>query len=207
MELPPPGRTGTLGLLRSPRLARLYFCCGLFESAWMGFGFMVPIHGTQIGLSASSIGMLAGAAGVLLVASRLFMTRLLRVLTPWQLLLLGMLLIGTGFVGFAQVTQFAWLAAFAMLIGLGQGIVGPMLNALIYDQAPAHEAGEAMGLRTLINNICQAAMPLMAGALGAALGLAPVFWVLAAALYGTAWSSRAHWWHGRREKQQRHGSQ
>lgn len=202
-------RTGTLGLLRSPRLSRLYFSCGLFEAAWMGFGFMLPIHGTQLGLGASDIGMIAGAAAVLLVLSRLFMPRVLRRFAPWQLLIAGMLFIGTGFVGFAQVTTFAWLAAFGAVVGLGQGLAGPMLNALIYEQAPAHEAGEAMGLRTLINNVSQGGLPLIAGALGAALGLAPVFWALAIGMFGTAWSSRAHWiaaeraYHERRRERQR----
>lgn len=188
-----PRRSGTLGLLRSPSLARLWVCCALFESAWMGFGFMVPIHGSNLGFSASRIGMIAGAAGVVLFLSRVFMRQLLARLSPWQLLVAGMTMIGLGFAGFAMATQFIWLAASAGLIGFGQGIASPMLNALLYECAPAHETGEALALRTLINNVSQGTIPLLAGAIGAAAGLAPVFWGLAAGMLGMSWTSRA-WW-------------
>jgi len=188
-----PRRSGTLGLLRSPSLARLWVCCALFECAWMGFGFMVPIHGSNLGFSASSIGMIAGAAGITLFISRVFMRQLLARLTPWRLLVAGMVLVGLGFAGFALATQFIWLAASAGLIGFGQGIASPMLNALLYESAPAHETGEALALRTLINNVSQGAIPLLAGAVGAAIGLTPVFWGLSAAMLGMSWSSRAYW--------------
>lgn len=201
---PVPARSGTLGLLRAPALVRLWVCCAMFESAWMGFGFMVPIRGTDLGFSASSIGLIAGAAGVMIVMTRAFMTQLLRRFTPWQLLIAGLLFVALGFTGFALATQFAWLVACGALIGTGQGLASPMLNALIYEAAPAHEAGEAMALRTVINNVSQGSIPLIAGAVSSVLGLAPVFWLLAAGLFGTVWSSRAQW--GRRRSGRRDGA-
>jgi predicted MFS family arabinose efflux permease len=193
-----PARTGTLGLLRAPGLARLYACCALFECAWMGFGFMLPIHGTALGLNASRIGLVVGAAGVMLVITRSFMTQLLRRFTPWQLLLLGMALVGWGYIGLASAGNFGQLVASGTLIGLGQGITGPMLNALIYEFAPPDGIGAALGLRTLINNVSQAGMPLLAGAAGASLGFTPVFWALAAGMLAMTWSSRGQWRRGRR---------
>jgi predicted MFS family arabinose efflux permease len=188
-----PARGGSLALLRTRPLTRLYVACGLFEMAWMGFGFILPIHGTNLGFSASDIGLIAGAAGVMLMISRLFMTWLLRRLTPWQLLIAGMVLLGTGFIGIALTSQYALLIVSGAVIGLGQGIAGPMLNALIYEYAPAHEAGEAMGLRTLINNVSQGVIPLVAGGVGAMFGLVPVFWGMALSMIGIGWSSRSFW--------------
>ena len=121
------------------------------------------------------------------------MTWLLRRLTPWQLLITGTVLLGIGFVGVAATTQFMLMVASSAVIGLGQGLSGPMLNALIYEYAPSHEAGEAMGLRTLINNISQGVIPLVAGGVGAVFGLAPVFWGMAISMLGMGWSSRAFW--------------
>ena len=201
-RIPAPARSGTLALLRAPYLSRLYVSCGLLEAAWMGFGFLLPIHGTNLGLSASDIGLIAGSAAVMLVISRIFMPQILRNATPWQLLIAGMSLIGVGFIGFSQVSQFGWMVSFSAVIGLGQGVAGPMMNALVYEHAPAHEAGEAMGLRTLINNVSQSALPLLAGSIGAAFGLMPVFLALATGMLGTAWSSRALWHANRHGKAQ-----
>lgn len=197
-----PARSGAMGLLRAPYLSRLYVACGLLEAAWMGFGFLLPIHGTHLGLSASDIGLIAGSAAVMLVISRIFMPQILRKATPWQLLIGGMALIGMGYVGFSQVSHFGLLVLFSAVIGLGQGVAGPMMNALVYEHAPAHEAGEAMGLRTLINNVSQSALPLLAGSIGAAFGLVPVFLALAIGMLGMSWSSRALWHAGRHGKAQ-----
>ena len=139
------------------------------------------------------IGLIAGASGVMLMVSRIFMTWLLRHLTPWQLLIAGMGLLGLGFMGVALTTQFILLVASSAVIGLGQGLSGPMLNALIYEYAPSHETGEAMGVRTLINNVSQGTIPLIAGGVGAAFGLAPVFWGMAVSMLAMGWSSRAFW--------------
>jgi hypothetical protein len=47
-----------------------------------------------------------------------------------------------------------------------------------------------VGVRTLLLNVSQARIPLMFGALGAALGMAPVVWSMAAALLAGAWYAR-----------------
>ena len=55
---------------------------------------------------------------------------------------------------------------------------------LLHDSAPAGRAGEALGLRTTLINGSQTIMPLMFGAVGAALGMGPVFWSIALVLVG-----------------------
>ena len=199
-----PARSGTLGLLREPALKPLWICGAIFESGWMCFGFMLPILGTQLGFSASKIGLIAGAAGLTLFFTRGSLTPLLRRFTPWQLILAGLALSGIGFTGMALAHEFLWMAICAGLIGIGQGASSPMMSALIYERAPAHETGEAMAVRTLIANGSQGSMPLVAGALSSAIGLAPVFWIVAAGLFGSAWVYRAQW--RRRRLQQRDGA-
>jgi len=186
-------RTGTLGMLRAPALRRLWVCCAMFEAAWMGFTFMLPIVGTQLGFSASRIGMIAGAAGFMLFLTRACLTPLLQRFTPWQLLITGLALGGAGFIGLAFASGFLWMALCGGLLGAGQGACSPMLSALIYENAPAHEKGEAMAMRTLISSSSQCTTPLLAGALTSAFGVAPVFLLLAAGMAGASWSSRARW--------------
>ena len=59
-----------------------------------------------------------------------------------------------------------------------------MIMSLVMTHAPAGRGGEAVGVRTLLLNGSQTGIPLLFGALGAAFGMAPVFWVMALALLG-----------------------
>ena len=186
-------RSGTMAMLRSPALRHLWVCCTAFEAGWMGFTFMLPIVGTQLGFSASKIGLIAGTAGFTLFLTRGILTQLLRWMTPWQLLITGLALGGIGFTGFIFATEFAWMAGFALFIGFGQGACSPMLTALVYENAPAHEKGQAMAMRTMTSNISQFSTPLVAGILSAALGATAVFVALAAFMGGVSWSSRKRW--------------
>jgi hypothetical protein len=59
-----------------------------------------------------------------------------------------------------------------------------MIMSLLYAHAPPGRGGEAVGVRTLLLNFSQAGIPLLFGALGAALGIAPAFWAMAVVLAG-----------------------
>ena len=89
------------------------------------------------------------------------------------------------------VSDVRLLVALAFLLGMGLGGAQPMIMALLYNKAPPGRGGEAVGVRTLLLNFSQAGIPLMFGALGAALGMAPVFWTMAIALIGGAWRRAA----------------
>ena len=68
--------------------------------------------------------------------------------------------------------------------------VQPMIMALLYDKAPPGRGAEAVGVRTLLLNFSQSGIPLMFGALGAALGMTPVFVFMAFALGAGGWYAR-----------------
>jgi len=46
---------------------------------------------------------------------------------------------------------------------------------LIYDRAPPGRSGEALGLRSTINNLMHIVVPMIFGSIGSAFGVAPVF--------------------------------
>jgi len=79
------------------------------------------------------------------------------------------------------------LAATSFLLGLGLGATQPSIMALIYACAPAGRAGEAVGVRTVVLNTSSTFLPLAFGGIGAALGMLPVFWSMAAALAAGGW--------------------
>jgi MFS family permease len=77
--------------------------------------------------------------------------------------------------------------AVSFVLGIGLGGVQPMIMSMLYEKAPAGRGGEAVGMRTQLLNITQAAIPLIFGALGAALGMTPVFLAMGAAVLWGAW--------------------
>jgi hypothetical protein len=74
------------------------------------------------------------------------------------------------------------LLALSFLLGIGLGGTQPFLMALLYAKAPAGRGAEVLSVRTWIINFCQTSVPLASGALGAALGMLPVFWAMGASL-------------------------
>ena len=65
-----------------------------------------------------------------------------------------------------------------------------MLMSLLYGLAPPGRGGEAVGIRSTLLTGSQTFIPLSFGALGGALGMAPVFWMMAACLAGTVYYVR-----------------
>ena len=63
--------------------------------------------------------------------------------------------------------------------------------SLSYERSPAGRTGEMTGLRLTVNNVARISMPVACGAVGAALGSSPVFWMNAGNLLFTSWLSRS----------------
>jgi predicted MFS family arabinose efflux permease len=177
-------------LLRIPTLRRVFVVSGLLSMAWDLFTFVMPIHGSRLGLSASTIGLILGCFGAAVFVVRLALPALVHRLSEWKMLIAAMFISGLGLAMLPLVSDVALLMALAFVLGMGLGGAQPMIMALLYNKAPPGRGGEAVGVRTLLLNLSQAGIPLMFGALGAALGMAPVFWSMAAALLAGGWYAR-----------------
>ena len=186
-------KQSVVDLLRDPRIRRIYGVSVMANATWSIFGLLIPIYGAQVGLSASSIGLILGSYAVASFAIRALMTLLQRLFTGWQLMILSVLLSGACFVVLPLFTGVVALMIVSFMIGLGMGLSGPLSQALLYEASPAERVGEVMGLRVTAMNTTQTVMPLASGAVTAALGAAPVFWTLAAALLGGSWLVRGQW--------------
>ena len=173
-----------LDLLRDVRLRRLFITMAILTVAWDVYGFAIPVHGTNIGLSASEIGLVmatfAAATFTVRLATPFFINRI----HPWTVLVVSLFVAGISFLGLPFTTNVGTMMAIMFLLGLGLGAPQPMVMMLLHDSAPAGRAGEALGLRTTLINGSQTIMPLMFGAVGAALGMGPVFWSIALVLVG-----------------------
>jgi len=184
---------GVLQLLRGRNLRRIYGVSVLSASIWNIFLFLMPIYGAQIGLSAATIGAIIGSFSFGTIVVRVLVPLLTRRFTPWQLLIMALVFASASFLGFPAVTGAPMLILFSFSLGMGLGLSGPLSLSLLHDASPPDRIGEAVGLRVMLMNASQTAVPLFAGAIGAALGVGPVFWVLAAALLAGSYSVRRQW--------------
>ena len=177
-------------LLRIPVMLRVFIISGLLSMCWDLYSFVMPIHGSGIGLSASTIGLILGSFGAATFVFRLILPWVVHRFDERKLLICALLLTGVMLALIPLVQSVPLLMAVSFVLGIGLGGTQPILMAMLYEKAPAGRGAEAVGMRTLLLNITQAGIPLIFGALGAALGMTPVFFAMGAALLWGAWYVR-----------------
>jgi len=192
LRLPPPhahaagpdAGHGIADLWRRRELRQIFIASGLLATAWDMFTFAIPIYGSRIGLSATSIGLVLGSFSAATFVIRTFIPALTRRLTAWPLLTVSLGVAGATYFLFPFAERAQPLMALAFMLGLGLGMSQPMVMSLLHNTAPQGRVGEAVGMRMTLINMSQTGMPLLFGALGAALGMGPVFWAMALLLSG-----------------------
>jgi predicted MFS family arabinose efflux permease len=174
-------------LLAHPELRRVFLVTGLLAAAWDLFVFVMPIYGTSIGLSASTIGIILGSFATATIVVRLALPWLSRHLREWSMITTTLLIACLAYALFPTVRTVPLLCAISFLLGLGLGATQPSVMSLIYAYAPEGRAGEAVGVRSVVLNASHTVLPLAFGGVGAALGMSPVFWSMAVALAAGGW--------------------
>ncbi len=173
---------GLKELLGKTELRRVFLVTGILAMAWDLFVFVMPIYGTSIGLSASTIGAVLGSFAAATFAIRLALPWLARRLSEWQLITSTLFIACAAYVLFPMVRTVPFIASIAFLLGLGLGASQPSLISLIQHSTPEGRLGEALGVRTMVLNVSHTLLPLFFGGIGTALGMGPVFWSMAACL-------------------------
>jgi MFS family permease len=174
-------------LLLAPGFRRIFAVSGTLSVTWDLFAFVTPIYGSQIGLSASTIGLILGCFGGAVFAVRLVLPVLAHRVNAWRLLIAAMLLSGALLFAFPLVKDVPQLMALSFLLGLGLGGTQPYIMSLLYEIAPPGRGAEVLSVRTWLINFSQTGVPLASGAIGAAAGMLPVFWGMGAALLFAGW--------------------
>lgn len=187
---PVSAKRTTFDLLQDKTLRKLILISGLSVASAELFAFYVPVFSHQIGLSASVIGIILGSYALAIVITRFMLGTITKLLTYEQIMMWFLLIAAAAFAVFPLLRHAYALMATAFVIGLGVGCTQPLLMTISYERAPPGRAGEVTGLRLTVNNMARISMPIICGALGAALGVAPVFWMNAANLVATSFLSR-----------------
>ncbi len=177
-------------LLRDAGLRRVFIAGAVVFAALDLFQLYMPLYGRSVGLSASAIGLVLGAFAAATFVVRAMITWLVRRFGEEPTLVASMFAAAASCLLIPFFTNVWMLAAIAFAFGLGLGLGQPLSVMLTYNYSPAGRAGEALGLRIAINNVIHVAVPVVFGAAGALVGLAPVFFAKSALLALGAHASR-----------------
>ena len=162
-------------LLQDVALRRTLITSAIILTGTDLFQFYMPIYGHKVGLSASAIGMVLGTFSLAAFVVRLVMPALVKRFSADTVLLWCLYIGACAYMIFPLFDTLLLLAVVAFILGLGMGCSQPVSLMLIYERAPAHRSGEALGLRMTINNSMHIAVPMLFGSLGTFFGVAPVF--------------------------------
>src|SRR6185503_18890687 len=183
-------RTGVIDLLRIAQMRNTFIVSVLLAMGWDLYNFLTPLYGARLGLAATTIGVIMSTFALATFTVRLVMPMVVKRLRQWVVMSSAMALAGTAYLLFPLVSSVPLLMTLSFVLGLGLGCAQPIIMSLLYEASPPGRQGEAVGLRTSLLNGSHTFIPLASGALSAAAGMAPVFWVLAAFLLGGAWFAR-----------------
>ncbi len=182
--------TRAIDLLRIPVLRRVFIASGVTMSAGDMFQLYVPLYGHAIGLSASAIGLVMGAAAVSVFVTRMLIPPMARRFGEERLLLYSLLLTAAALAMIPFFKTAVALGAVCFVLGLGLGLGQPLTVIIAYNHSPAGRAGEVVGLRIATNNFMHVLVPPLFGAMGSLVGLAAVFWASGVVLSLGAYASR-----------------
>ena len=186
------GRHGSvLELLRVPALRHTLIASAVLNMGWDIYGFVMPLYGSRIGLAAGTIGVVMSSFAVATFVVRAVLTQLVRHVRQWLLIAAAMTVAGTAYLLFPFVESVPLLVALSFVLGLGLGASQPVIMAVLYEASPPGRQGEAVGIRTTMMNGSQTFIPLASGAISSALGMTPVFALIAALLLSGAWFAKS----------------
>lgn len=180
-----------LELVTHPKLRRVFFVNVLLAMGWDLHTIVIPIYGAKIGLSASQIGVILASFAAATFVVRFSMRWIVRRFTEHQVLTISLFVAGIVYLLFPFSHTAPTLIALSFCLGLGLGMSQPMVMSLLHiHAAPLGRMGEAAGVRMSMVQSMSVAVPLAFGALGATVGLTPVFWSVGVCLATGGWLTR-----------------
>jgi len=185
----PPGRSAW-DLWRTPGLQRLMIVNWLLSACWDVHSFAVPILGHERGFSAATIGLVLGAFPLSVSAVRVLIPMLAHRMEESQVLRAAMLGTALVFIVYPLLPSPWLMAGCAIVLGVTLGSVQPMIMSTLHRLTPHDRHGEAIALRSMTLNLSSTVMPLVFGAAGTALGVAPIFWLMGGAVGSGNWLAR-----------------
>lgn len=182
-------------LVREPLFRRLLTVNWFLSSCWDVHTFVVPVLGHERGFSASVIGAILGSFAVAAAAIRVVIPSVAARLREWVVVTWAMVVTAALFFLYPFMQTPLAMGTCSVLLGITLGVVQPMLMSTLHQITPEDRHGEALGLRLMAINGSSVLMPMLFGAVGAAVGVKAVFWAVGLVVGGgsrLAWALRPH---------------
>ncbi len=167
-------------LLRDKDFRRLLLVNWFMSTCWDAHAFLVPVIGHERDYSASVIGTIFGAFAIAAAAVRVLLPVLAHSLREWAVITVAMVMTAMLFVVYPLMPTALSMGVVSVFLGFTLGCVQPMIMSTLHQITPHERHGEALGLRMMTINASSVAMPLILGAVGAAVGTSVLFWAIAA---------------------------
>ena len=160
------------------------------SAIWDAFQFIAPVWGTQIGLSASAIGVLVSAFAVATFTVRVVLPMLSRRFREWTLITASITVAGLAFAAIPLAGAVGSLTAAAIVLGATFGFGLPMVLSIAFEASPKGREAEVTGLRFALSAAVHVTVPIVMGAVSGVFGLGAVAVGVAVVMFGGAWSLR-----------------
>ena len=173
-------------LLALPALRNALLANGVVMAGLDLFNLYMPVYTHGLHFSATTIGMIMAAFGFAGVITRLAIPPFT---ARWgeHAMMSGALALSTlAFVAVPLTRDPLLLGVASFVLGLGLGCGQPLSMILAFNAAPSGRSAEAIAMRLAVSYGAHVVIPPVFGAVGAALGLAPIFWTCAMLLGGGA---------------------
>ena len=155
------------------------------------FNLYMPIYGHSLEFTATTIGLIMGAFGAAAFITRLALPPISKRYSE-RAMIAGALIIAAGaFVTFPLTSSALLLATAAFALGLGLGCGQPLSMILAFNAAPPGRQAEGISMRLAVSYGAHVVIPPVFGIIGAAMGVAPIFWTCALLMGGGSWINRS----------------
>jgi MFS family permease len=171
-------------LLKLPAMRAALITNAIVMIGWDLFNLYMPVYMRNIGFTATTIGYIMGTYGIAAIITRVAIPPITARWGVQRMIAVALAIAACGFVfvPFTVVPKVLMLLSF--VIGLGVGCGQPLSMTLAYNAAPPGRAAEGIAMRLAVSYGAHVFIPTAFGALGAAIGLAPIFWLCASSLMG-----------------------
>ena len=174
----------TKDLLALPGLRKALLANAAVMTGLDLFNLYMPVYTHSLGFTATTIGLVMSAFGIAGFVTRLAIPPLTARWGEHAMMSAALALSACAFVALPLTAQPLLLAATAFVLGLGLGCGQPLSMLLSYNAAPPGRSAEAIAMRLAVSYGAHIVIPPVFGAVGAATGLAPIFWTCAMLLGG-----------------------
>ena len=168
---------GIRRMLKDPLVRRMLLTGSLVNAGINLFQVYIPVYGHEVGLPASSIGLVLAMNSAAAFVVRFVLPKLLTRFGEDRILACAFAAGATGLMLIPFFHSAVLLGLIAFTFGLGMGVGQPIVTMLMFSNSADGRSGEALGLKFTTNQLTKLLSPMLFGLIAASIGLPPMFWL------------------------------